>query len=203
VNFLRIFDSALPRKLAVTLTAVFTLAANQYSQTRRAPREVTSLTDVVNAVQFSPDGRVLAIARGARDYNRVDLWDTQSGNLLRTIKGFDGAVWSVSFSPDGKTLVTGSGGVHQEKIAAKPSARDGRRFTELKWWDPLTGELKQRLELPDEDLVSIAAMHSPDGQLLAMVANRMSSAMVVPAIGGSIAASASDPLFRPSRCCGR
>jgi len=196
VNFLRIFDSCFPRKLAVTLTAVFALAATQYSQTRRAPREVTTLTDVVNAVQFSPDGRVLAIARGARDDNRVDLWDTQTGNLLRTIKGFDGAVWSVSFSPDGKTLVTGSGGTHQEKIAAKPSQRNGRPFTELKWWDTVTGELKQRLELPDEDLLSIAAMHSPDGQRLALVMNRFSSAMAPRYGPGSIPPS-SDPLFRP------
>jgi len=156
---------------------------------------VTTLTDVVNAMQFSPDGQMLAIARGSREDNRVDLWDTQSGNLLRTIKGFDGAVWSVSFSPDGKTLVTGSGGVHQEKIAAKPSARNGRRFTELKWWDPLNGELKHRLELPDEDLVSIAAMHSPDGQLLALVENRVSMGFALPD-SGSISPVASDPILR-------
>jgi WD40 repeat protein len=194
VKFLRIFDSSLSRKLLVILAA-FVLATTQYSQTRRSPRVVTTLTDVVNAMQFSPDGRMLAIARGSREDNRVDLWDTQSGNLLRTIKGFDGAVWSVSFSPDGKTLVTGSGGVHQEKIAAKPSARNGRRFTELKWWDPLNGELKQRLELPDEDLVSIAAMYSPDGQLLAMVANRVSTGFALPD-SGSISPMASDPVLR-------
>ena len=195
MKFLRIFDSSLPRKLAVILAA-FVLATTQYSQTRRPPREITTLTDVVNAMQFSPDGHLLAIARGSREDNRVDLWDTQTGNLLRTIKGFDGAVWSVSFSPDGRTLVTGSGGVHQEKIAAKPSERNGRRFTELKWWDLLSGELKKRLELPDEDLVSIAAMHSPNGQLLALVVNRVSRAMVVPDNRGSIGASGSDPPFR-------
>jgi len=158
---------------------------------------ITTLTDVVNAMQFSPDGHMLAIARGSREDNRVDLWDTQSGNLLRTIKGFDGAVWSVSFSPDGKTLVTGSGGVHQEKIAAKPSAHNGRPFTELKWWDPVTGELKQRLELPDEDLVSIAAMHSPDGQLLAIIENRVSTGLVVRDNRGSLAPTLAEPVVRP------
>jgi WD40 repeat protein len=178
VKFLRIFDSSLPRKLAVILAA-FVLATTQYSQTRRPPRAITTLTDVVNAMQFSPDGHLLAIARGSREDNRVDLWDTQTGNLLRTIKGFDGAVWSVSFSPDGKTLVTGSGGVHQEKIAAKPSAHNGRPFTELKWWDPLTGELKQRLELPDEYLVSMAALHSPDGRLLLTIEHRIAPALVM------------------------
>lgn len=195
MKFLRIFDSSLPRKLAVILAA-FVLVTTQYSQTRRPPREITTLTDVVIAMQFSPNGHLLAIARGSREDNRVDLWDTQSGNLLRTIKGFDGAVWSVSFSPDGKTLVTGSGGIHQEKIAAKPSAHNGRSFTELKWWDPLTGELKQRLEMPDEDMVSIAAMHSPDGQLLAIVENRRSPAIVMRENGGSLRSGPSEPALR-------
>src|SRR6185436_7893514 len=146
MNLVFIFDPTLPRKLAAALTAFFAVTATLYSQVRR-PGQVTTLTDVVNAMQFSPDGRLLAIARGSRGDYRVDLWDTESGNLVRTIKGFDGTVWSVSFAPDGKTLVTGSGGVHPEKIAAKPSTRNGRRFAELKWWDPLTGDLKHRLEL--------------------------------------------------------
>jgi len=175
MNLVFIFDPTLARKLAAALTAFFAVTATLYSQVRR-PGQVTTLTDVVNAMQFSPDGRLLAIARGSRGDYRVDLWDTESGNLVRTIKGFDGTVWSVSFAPDGKTLVTGSGGVHPEKIAAKPSARNGRRFAELKWWDPLTGDLKHRLELADEDLVSIAAVYSPDGQFLSMVANRVSRA---------------------------
>lgn len=196
MKFHRIFDSSLPRKLAVILAA-FVLATTQYSQTHRPLREVTTLTDVVNAMQFSPDSHLLAIARGSREDNRVDLWDTQTGNLRRTIKGFDGAVWSVSFSPDGKTLVTGSGGVHQEKIASKPSTRNGRSFTELKWWDPVTGELKQRLELPDEDLISIAATHSPDGQSLALVSNRVSTAMGWFGNRGSNDPLFSDPVVRP------
>ena len=196
MNLLRIFDSALPRKIAATLIAASAVAVTQYSQTRRPPRVITTLTDVVNAMQFSPDGHVVAIARGSREDNRVDLWDTQSGHLLRTIKGFDGAVWSVSFSPDGKTLVTGSGGFHQEKIADKRTARNGRSFTELKWWDPLTGDLKQRLELPDEDLVSIAAMHSPDGQRLGLVANRVSTSIVVPDNRGASAPVTRDGISR-------
>src|SRR5207247_2216795 len=132
-------------------------------------------------------------ARGSRDDNRVELWDTGTGKLRRTIRGFDGPVWSVSFSPDGKTLVTGSGGMHQEKVAQKPLSRNGRPFTELKWWDPQTGDLKQRRELPDEQLISVAALHSPDGRLLAAIENRYSLTRSVFVDSGPIA---NDPIIR-------
>ena len=99
---------------------------------------MTGLTDVIYAVRFSPDSQTLAIARGSRDDYRVELWDTTTGNLRHTIKGFDGAIWSISFAPDGRTLVTASGGFHRNRIAEKPSVHDGRSFTELKWWDAKT-----------------------------------------------------------------
>ena len=146
--------------------------ADRDAQTRPRQRILPDLTDNVNAMKFSPDGRLLAIARGVRDDNRVDLWDTQTGALQRTIRGFDGPVWSVSFSPDGHTLLTSSSGIHRDKIAEKGSARNGRPFVELKWWNAQTGEFKQRFELRDEDLMSITATYSPDGKFLAAVEQR-------------------------------
>jgi len=133
---------------------------------------VTGLTDVIYAVRFSPDSQTLAIARGSRDDYRVELWDTTTGNLRHTIKGFDGAIWSISFAPDGRTLVTASGGFHRNRIVEKPSVHDGRAFTELKWWDAQNGELRQRVELPGEDLVSVAALYSPNGKMLAAFEQR-------------------------------
>ncbi|OLD24522.1 MAG: hypothetical protein AUJ04_09065 [Acidobacteria bacterium 13_1_40CM_3_55_6] len=133
---------------------------------------MTGLTDVIYAVRFSPDSQTLAIARGSRDDYRVELWDTTTGNLRHTIKGFDGAIWSISFAPDGRTLVTASGGFHRNRIVEKPSVHDGRAFTELKWWDAQNGELRQRVELPGEDLVSVAALYSPNGKMLAAFEQR-------------------------------
>src|SRR6266508_5397767 len=75
-------------------------AMRQAAQTRRPQRVVTTLTDVVYAIRFSPDSKTLAIARGSRDDNRVELWDTATGTLRHAIKGFDGAIWSISFAPD-------------------------------------------------------------------------------------------------------
>jgi WD40 repeat protein len=89
--------------------------------------------------------------------------------LRHVIRGFDGTVWSASFAPDGKTLVTGSSGLHSSRIQERPRSQEGRIFTELKWWDLQTGELKQRIELPGEDRISVMAFHSPDGRVLATI----------------------------------
>jgi len=124
--------------LALTLAASGH-TANRDAQIRPPQGTLPDLNHNVNAMEFSPDGRLLAIARGVRDDNRVDLWDTETGALKRTIRGFDGPVWSVSFSPDGHVLLTGSSGVHRDKLADRRSSRNSRGFAELKWWDPQTG----------------------------------------------------------------
>ncbi len=143
------------------------------SQTRRppAPRVLTRQSDIVYAARFSPDARTLAIARGASDAGRVELWDVETGTLRHTIGGFDGPVWSVSFAPDGTSLVTASVEFHarmQDKIVRQ----EGKRSAELKWWDPQTGELKQQVTLPGEAQANLMAFHSPDGKLLATVEYR-------------------------------
>ena len=47
------------------------------------------------------------LAAGGLD-NTVRLFDTQTGEQLRTLQGQPGAVYSMAFSPDGHTLATGT-----------------------------------------------------------------------------------------------
>ena len=39
----------------------------------------------------------------------VRIWDSETGEVLSTLEGHRGAVFSVSLSPDNTQLVTGSG----------------------------------------------------------------------------------------------
>src|SRR5882672_2342008 len=83
---------------------------------RRHSAGATGFDDVVFAIVFSPDGRTLAVARGASEpsqrFGRIELWNTETGKLRHVIKGFDGPVRSLSFAPDGETLVSGSSEFH-------------------------------------------------------------------------------------------
>jgi WD40 repeat protein len=42
------------------------------------------------------------------DDKTIKLWNVETGQEIRTLKGHDNYVTSVNFSPDGKTLVSGS-----------------------------------------------------------------------------------------------
>jgi WD40 repeat protein len=57
-------------------------------------------------VAFSPDGRLLA---SGSDDHTVKLWDVETGQEVRTLRGHTDWVWSVAFSPDGRLLASGSG----------------------------------------------------------------------------------------------
>ena len=64
-------------------------------------------------------GQILASCGNDRT---VKLWDVQSGECLKTLKGHTGEVWSIAFSPLGSILASGS--------------QDGT----VKLWDISTGE---------------------------------------------------------------
>jgi membrane-associated protease RseP (regulator of RpoE activity) len=60
----------------------------------------------VGSVAFSPDGRTALSAGG--DDKTLKLWDTATGQELRTFTGHSDRVTSVAFSPDGGTALSGS-----------------------------------------------------------------------------------------------
>ena len=62
-------------------------------------------TNDVNALAFSPDGRMLASA--SRD-NTLILWDVKKQQKLKTLRGHTAGVNHLSFSPDGRMLASAS-----------------------------------------------------------------------------------------------
>src|ERR1044072_4640063 len=159
--------------LLFAVCCLLCLLLHVHAQTRRTRVGMpTSLDDVVFGITFSPDGRTLAIARGATDsrqqYGRVELWDLQTGKLRRIIKGFDGPVRSVSFTPDGRTLISGSTEFQRTEIATKRGRIGGTNSSALKWWDTQSGELKHQITLPGDAIYAIRATPSPDGKQLAV-----------------------------------
>jgi WD40 repeat protein len=62
----------------------------------------------VNAVEFSPDGQLVASASGDKT---VQLWEAATGTCRSTLKGHSDYVSEVAFSPDGQVLHTNAGDI--------------------------------------------------------------------------------------------
>jgi len=56
----------------------------------------------VNALQFSPDGKLLAVAAGSE----LQIWDAAGGNLLTTLTGHSDSILQLAFSPDQHTIAS-------------------------------------------------------------------------------------------------
>src|SRR5207244_10603054 len=110
---------------------------------------ILSLKGGYDSVVFSPDGKRLASAGGARNQGEVKVWDAQTGQELLSWKGHTDWVYSVAFSPDGKRLASASGD------------------RTVKVWDAQTGQ--ETLTLKGHTGVVASVAFSPDGHYLASV----------------------------------
>lgn len=110
---------------------------------------------VSNAVEFSPDGGMLATA--GTDDKQVHIWDTTSWQLSRRLSGHSLGVLDVGFSPDGDRLV--SAGLDQQVIV----------------WDPSSGQQLASLRGPKKPVAS--ASYSPDGTHIVAAAGRTAYVM--------------------------
>ena len=138
----------------------------------------------ITAIQYSRDGRLLAIASSIG----IWLYDTDSSEELPQLTKHIGGVSSVSFSPDGKTLAGGSGreirlldvktGAHIFTLKGHTTfvwsvsfSPDGKtlasasRDKTIRLWDAETGVHKQTIRGHTDEVLSVS--FSPDGKTLA------------------------------------
>jgi WD40 repeat protein len=90
------------------------------------------------SIQFSPDGKYLAVGQ----YQWVQLWDVQTHTVVRNFEPHADAVRCLKFSHDSKILFAGGG----------TPAEGG----EVKLWDVESGDLIKTLELHDDTIEAIA-----------------------------------------------
>lgn len=153
----------------------------------RPLRTLSALNSPVTTLQFSPNGKILAVgyANGL-----VKLWDSANGSALATLTGHRDAVRGLAFSPDNRLLITGGldstlrfwESPNWENIRALQVnapinaiafAPDGRTVVTasdraVQFWEPATRRLVRQITPAEARglFPARALAFSPDGKLL-------------------------------------
>ena len=98
-------SSSVPTASCWPLPARTTRFAFGTRATASSPARSKGHTGIVDALAFSPDGKLLA--SGSAD-KTVKLWNPQDGKEIKSLPGHKESVYSVAFSPNGQLLASGS-----------------------------------------------------------------------------------------------
>jgi WD40 repeat protein len=141
----------------------------------------SSISDRVNALDFSPDGRTLAVGSGEPSRSgQIELWNVGAGQMAQEFGTVHSdAVLALAFSPNGKYLASGAadrfmrvldlsaGKVlrsfegHTHHVLGVAWKRDGRTLATagaddmVKIWDFSTGERKKTVEGFSKEVTSV------------------------------------------------
>ena len=111
-------------------------------------RELPDHADIVQDIEFSRSGTLLAAAGGPpAQRGEVKIWETATGKLVKTIAGHDDYIYSVAWGADDKTLATAS----YDKL--------------IKLWNVETGAEEKTLKDHADAVYGLA--FNPPGNLLA------------------------------------
>ena len=160
------------------------------AENQKLLRTLAGPTGNVNAVVFSPDGKILYAAGGdVGMQGEVKAWNVEDGKLLRTIEGHADSIYGLAISPDGKLLASGSYDQkiklwstetgaeirilsgHNGCVYALAFRADGKILASasgdrtVKLWDVASGERRDTLSQPLKEQYALA--FSPDGARLA------------------------------------
>jgi WD40 repeat protein len=191
--------------LSLSLTGQVLVLGQSKVQTRPELVLQTGHSRPVNAIALSAAGRFLV---SASDDTTLKVWDTSSGNVLRTLFGHEKPVLGVAVSPDGKFIASGSEdgevrvwnvitgeprrfGRHDGLVKDLAFSTDSRQLTslgdtELKLWDVASGRELRETRLNDEKGNARAAMAMAPNPRLDQTATALTSDGKYAAIGGGI-----------------
>jgi WD40 repeat protein len=152
-----------------------------------SPRRLVSLSERILSIAFSKDGSTLVAAGGTpARFGEIQVWDTASGKLRRSMTVTGDTVFGVSISPDASRIAAGctdntvrifdaaSGkelfkiGNHENWVLGTVFGQDGKRIVSVgrdraaKLTDATSGAFLENLNLLRGELAAIARHPSKD-----------------------------------------
>lgn len=191
----RVFFPATNIVQAITQSSILQWAVNpawRLNRTIGSTSGNSPLADRVNAVRFSPDGRLLATGGGEPSRSgEIKLWNVADGKLWRDLPSIHSdTVLALDFSPDGKLLASGAADKflrvtsadtakllktfegHTHHVMGVTWKQDGRTLASagadsiVKVWNANTAERIKNVEGFNKEVTSISFIGVSD-QLLA------------------------------------
>ena len=90
---------------------VWNVESGEFVKTLKLSNDAADTATNVQALTFSPDNKFIVAGRGPgwkRNGGTIHIWNAESGELIKILKGHTKVVNSVAVSPDSKLILSGS-----------------------------------------------------------------------------------------------